>query len=116
VSSSTGRRYLDWIHVEISLALDRRVSRYALWLAIWELGGDPDRLSREEARRFVEAGLTPFLESQSAPLSDRARRRLAARILRFDPRFPTPEEWLACPRPGRHPDRPRRPPRRHSSP
>ena len=110
------RRYFDWIHVEISLALDRRISRYALWVAIWEQGGDPDRLSCEEARRFVESGLTPFLETQGAPMSRRARRRLDGRILHFDPRFPTPEEWLAFPSPRRRPDP--RPPsaRRHSSP
>lgn len=116
MSSSTGRRYLDWIHVEISLALDRRVSRYALWLALWDQGGDPDQLSRDEARRFVEAGLTPFLESQNASLNSRAQRRLAGRILRFNPRFPTPEEWLAGPRPGHPPTLPSRSVPPHSSP
>jgi len=116
VGSSRGRRYFDWIHVEISLALNRRISRYALWLALWDQGGDPDQLSRDQARRFVEAGLTPFLEGQSAPLGPRARRRLAARILRFDPRFPTPEERLACPRPVRRSIPPSGSVRPHSSP
>ncbi len=111
-----GRRYFDWIHVEISLALDRQISRYALWIAIWERGGDPDRLSHDEARGFVESGLTPFLTAQGALLSRRARRRLEGRILRFDPRFPTPEERLAFPSPGRSPAPPPRSARRPSSP
>jgi len=92
------RRYFDWIHVEISLALDRRISRYGLWLAIWEQGGDPDRLSCGEARHFVENGLSPLLEAEGARLSRRSRKRLDRRILHFDPRFPTPEEWLALSR------------------
>jgi len=116
MESSNGRRYFDWIHIEISLALDRRISRYALWLAIWEDGRDPDRLSRPQARGFVESGLTSFLETQGARLSRRARRRLEGRILRFDPRFPTPEEWLAFRRPRRRPAPPPAPARRHSSP
>lgn len=110
------RRYFDWIHVEISLALDRRISRYALWLAIWEQGGDPDRLSDDAARRFIETGLSPFLDAQGARLGLRARRRLDRRLLRFDPRFPTPEEWLAFPSSGRSEAAPPRPARRRSSP
>lgn len=89
------RRYLDHIHAEICLALDRRVSRYDLWLALWDLGGDPDDLSPEQARRFVETGLDPLLREEGIRLGRWARRRLARRILRFDPRFPTPEERLA---------------------
>lgn len=90
------RRTFDHVYIEICLALDCRVSRYGLWLVIWEQGGDPDALSREQVRRFVDGGLDAFLDGQAAGggLGARARRRLARRLLRFDGRFPAPEEWL----------------------
>ena len=88
------RRYFEHIYVEICLAVERRISRYDLWLAIWETGGDPDELTREQARRFVEAGLDPLLAEEGTRLRPRARRRLEGLILDFDARHPTPEEWL----------------------
>lgn len=88
------RRYFEFIHAETCLALKRRIPRYDLWLAVWDSGGDPDDLSPEQARLFVARGLRPLIAEESAPLTPRARRRLERRILRFDPRFPTPEELL----------------------
>ncbi|MBW2500243.1 MAG: hypothetical protein JRF61_23410 [Deltaproteobacteria bacterium] len=93
------RRYFEHLYNEICLALERRISRYELWLRIWESGGDPDDLNPRQAHRFVETGLGRLLREEGARLPRRDRARLASRILRFDPRFPTPEEWLEAPLP-----------------
>jgi hypothetical protein len=89
------RRYFEHIYVEICVAVNRRISRYDLWLRLGDGGGDPDELTRAEARNFVDHGLSALLSEEGASISDRVRRRLEKRILRFDPHHPTPEEWLA---------------------
>lgn len=89
------RRYFEHVYTEICVAVGRRISRYDLWLAIWDAGGDPDDLTREHARSFAELGLGPLLREEGLALEPRARRRLQRRIVRFDPDHPTPEEWLA---------------------
>jgi len=88
------RRYFEHIYVEICVAVNRRISRYDLWLRLGDGGGDPDELTCTEARHFVDHGLSAVLAEEGAAISDRARCRLERRILRFDPRHPTPEEWL----------------------
>ena len=90
-----GRRYFDHLHAEISVALDRRISRYDLWLAICDAGGDPDALDRTQVTRFVQQALGRLLREEGARLAPRARRRLERRLLRFDPDSPTPAEVLA---------------------
>ena len=72
----------------------RRVSRYGLWLLVWESGGDPDDLTRERAGLFLDQHLSPFLREEGITLEPRERRRLEKRIRRFDPSHPTPEEWM----------------------
>lgn len=93
------RRYFEHLYKEICVVLGRRISRYDLWLMVWESGGDPDDLTPLQARRFVEAGLGRLLREEGARLPLRDHTRLASRILHFDPRFPTPEEWLEGPLP-----------------
>ncbi len=88
------RRYFEHLYTEICVAVDRRISRYDLWLRLWDDGGDPDELTPLQARYFVENNLSSLLAEQSCTLSGRDRNRLERRILRFDPRHPTPEEWL----------------------
>jgi hypothetical protein len=88
------RRYFEHLYCEICVAVERRISRYDLWLLMWDNGGDPYELTREQARSFVDHNLSALLAEQSCALSPRARNRLERRILRFDPRHPTPEEWL----------------------
>lgn len=88
------RRYFEHLYCEICVAVNRRISRYDLWLLMWDNGGDPDELTREQARNFIENNLSGLLSEQSCTLSPQARNRLERRILRFDPRHPTPEEWL----------------------
>ncbi len=88
------RRYFEHLYCEICVAASRRISRYDLWLLVWEGGGDPNELTRSQARYFVENNLSDLLAEEGLSLSDRARRRLEKRILRFDPHHPTPEEWL----------------------
>jgi len=48
------RRYFDHLYREICVALGQRIDRYGLWLGVWESGGDPDDLTRLQARRFVQ--------------------------------------------------------------
>jgi len=88
------RRFFEHLYCEVCVAVDRRISRYDLWLLMWEGGGDPDELTQEQAAYFIENNLTALLAEESCLLSPRARKRLERRILRFDPRHPTPEEWL----------------------
>ena len=88
------RRYFEHLYTEICVALDRRVSRYDLWLRLWEAGGNPDDLTLSQARYFLENDLSSVLAEEGTSLSIRARRRLEKKILRFDPQHPTPEEWL----------------------
>jgi hypothetical protein len=89
------RRYFEHLYTEICVAVNRRVSHYDLWLLVWESGGDPDQLDREHARRFVENNLQAFLVEENVHLTPRKVRRLENRILRFDPRHPTPEECFS---------------------
>ena len=50
-----GRRRFDHLHSELSVAVGRLVSRYALWLQLRELGWDPEGLSRSQAVVFPVA-------------------------------------------------------------
>ncbi len=88
------RRYFEHLYKEICVAAGRRISRYDLWLLLWE-GGDPDELTRDQAAYFVEHNLSSVLAEQGVRLEPRAQRRLERAILRFDPRHPTPEEWIS---------------------
>ena len=88
------RRYFEHLYNELCVAAKRRVSRYDLWLLVWEAGRDPDELGTNEAHYFVEHNLGPFLREEGVALDQRTRRRLERSILRFDPRHPTPEEWM----------------------
>ena len=87
-------RYFEFLYSEISLALERRISRYDLWLAVWDSGGDPDELSHDQVRLFLETALDTVLREEGSTISPRVRRRLERRILAFDPSYPTPEEWI----------------------
>ena len=91
------RRYFDHLYNEISVAVDRRISRYSLWLRVWESGGDPDELTREHVRYFVENNLSETLAEEGALLDARSRLRLEKTLLLFDPRYPTPEEIFTAP-------------------
>ena len=88
------RRYFDYVYKEICVAAGKRVSRYGLWLLIWEAGGDPDDLSRDRLRAFVAQHLATLLREEGVRLDDRQRARLERSLLRFDPTHPTPEEWM----------------------
>ena len=87
-----GRRYFEHLYSEICVALGRRISRYDLWLLVWEAGSDPDELTREHARGFLENQLATLLAEEGIDLDPRSTRRLERRVLGFDPRHPTPEE------------------------
>lgn len=89
------RRRFDHLVQEVSLALDRHVPRYPLWLTLQELGMEPDRLSRESAIAFCNDHLQGFLAHMGYHLSPRQIRRLARSLARFDPTRPSPDERLA---------------------
>lgn len=87
-------RTFDFLYTEICVAIGRRASRYDLWLLVWEVGADPGGISRDQVRHFVEQRLDFVFATEGVQLSPRAQRRLQKRLLDFDPRYPTPEEWL----------------------
>jgi hypothetical protein len=89
-----GRRRFDYLVIEISVALGVRVPRYALWLFLHECGLDPEDLGRGDVEAFFDGHLERFLADRDEALGPRARRRLARRCLAFDPRHPTPEEFM----------------------
>jgi hypothetical protein len=89
------RRYFDHVYKEICVAAGKRVSRYGLWLLIWEAGGDPDDLCRDQVRAFVAQHLATLLREEGIRLDGRQRTRLERSLLAFDPAHPTPEEWMA---------------------
>ena len=90
------RRYFDHMYNEICVALGKRVSRYDLWLLVWEAGGDPDDLDRDHVHAFIASGpLDSFLREEGVRLEGRPRRRLERALLGFDPHHPTPEEWMS---------------------
>ena len=89
------RRRFDHLAIELSLAVDRAVPRFALWTALHEGGADPEQLSRDAALAFCDAPLDRFLAGLGLALPAPARRRLRRRVARFDPRHPAPEEIFA---------------------
>lgn len=89
------RRRFQHLHVELSLAVDRAVPRYALWTRLQELGADPEKLSRDAALEFCDRGLNGFLHEHGLRLSERREKALRRRIARFDDRYPAPEEFFA---------------------
>jgi len=90
------RRYFEYVYSEICLAVNRRISRYGLWLLVWESGGDPDDLSSHQAREFVEHHLSTLLAEEGLRLEGRRRKRLEKSIIRYNPDHPTPEEWMSA--------------------
>ena len=87
-------RFFEYLFVEICVAINQRISRYDLWLRVWDGGGDPDELNHDQVRHFIEHYLTRFLTEEGQPLAGRRLRRLEKRLLRFNPDHPTPEEWM----------------------
>jgi len=89
------RRWFDHLFTELSVALGRRAPRYALWLALGELGVDPAKLGREDVVGFCDRELPSFLAEHRLALTARAEQRLQRSIRRFDPRHPSPAEHMA---------------------
>ncbi len=81
--------------MELSLALDRGVPRYALWQAVHGAGFDPERWSGSEAERFCTRELPRWLRCNGYALAEQRLAKLARTIARFDPSQLTPEEHFA---------------------
>ena len=80
---------------ELSVLLDRRISRFALWQAVGEAGYHPERWTGAEAERFCAVTLPRWLRSQGLVLAEPKLARLGRRLRRYDPNLLTPEEHFA---------------------
>jgi hypothetical protein len=89
------RRRFDHLILEISLALNRNLPRYPLWITFKELGMDPEFLTREAVIEFCDEHLADFLARLGYVLPPRRIRRLQRAVARFDPALPTPYERMA---------------------
>jgi hypothetical protein len=89
------RRRFDHLVVELSVALDRWVARYALWQAVKEAGYDPESWSGPEAQRFCTIELPRWLRRSGQTVSEARLQKLARSVARFDPALLTPEEHFA---------------------
>jgi len=90
-----GRRRFDHLVTEVSLAIDANVPRYAMWLALHDVGFDPDALSAEQATAFCSGPLRRFLSEHGFWLSPQAQVRVRRAVERYDPGVVTPEEHFA---------------------
>jgi hypothetical protein len=89
------RERFDHLHVEASVAVGVRLSRFDLWLAVHEEGHDPEDLTAEAAIAFCGEPLLRFLAERGQRLPVRLHRRLLKAVRRYDPSHPTPAEVLA---------------------
>lgn len=89
------RRRFDHMVVELSVALDRWVARYALWQAVKDAGYDPECWSGPEAERFCTLELPRWLRRSGHALPEPRLEKLARSVARFDPVLLTPEEHFA---------------------
>jgi hypothetical protein len=91
-----GRRRFDHLFAEASVAVERLLPRFELWMELHEAGLDPESLSRDDAVGFCRGRLPGFLAERGFGLRPRAAQRLEREIARFDPRHPTPYERFAA--------------------
>ena len=89
------RRRFDHMVVELSVAVDRWVARYALWQAVKDAGYDPECWSGPEAERFCTLELPRWLRRSGHTVPEARLQRLARSVARFDPALLTPEEHFA---------------------
>ena len=90
-----GRRRFDHLFIEVSLALDAAIPRYAMWLALHDQGFDPEGLSAEQATAFCGGPLRRFLSEHGYWLSPQNQLRVRRAVERYDPAVRTPEEHFA---------------------
>ena len=90
-----GRRRFDHLVLELSLAAERNISRYRLWLRLHAAGCDPEQLTLPAAVAFCEEPLEEFLAEEGLGLSGRALRSLRRSVRRYDPSVLTPYERVA---------------------
>jgi hypothetical protein len=88
------RRLFDHLFAEISVAAGIRLPRYALWLALHDLGSNPDSMTTDQALAFIDGAMPSFLRQRGLAVPPRTSRRLRKRIAKFAPGHPTPSERL----------------------
>ena len=89
------RRRFEHLVVELSLAVEKTIPRYRLWLRMHDLGWNPEDLGLEEALSFCDNYLRIFLAESGLQMSSRSVRRLRREVGRFDPNVLTPYERVA---------------------
>ncbi len=88
------RLRFEHFHVELSVALEKLVPRYALWLHMCELDFSPEKLERSALLRFFDGHLDDFLAAQRVHLESRQKARLRKTLMRYDPAQPTPYDFM----------------------
>jgi hypothetical protein len=86
------RKLFNHLFIELSIAIGKRVPRYALWLELHDLGWDPESLRVADALRFCDGQMDGFLADRGLKISRRARNRLRKDLANFDPARPLPHE------------------------
>jgi hypothetical protein len=86
------RKLFNHLFVELSVAIGKRVPRYALWLELHDQGWDPESLLVAEAHAFCDGPMEGFLSNRGMKISRRARIRLRKELAKFDPSRPLPQE------------------------
>jgi hypothetical protein len=89
------RKRFDHLILELSLALDRNIPRYPLWIAFKERGANPEFLTRNAILDFCDLHLAEVLAHLGHTLTPRKARRLRRLVARYDPTLPTPYERMA---------------------
>ncbi len=88
-------KVFDHLHQELSLALDRPVSRFELWISMAGQGAHPlSSLTPEQAARYLETGTSKVLDQGRRTLGAKKWAKLVERVSRFDPESQTPEEIM----------------------
>ena len=88
------RKLFNRLFVELSVAIGKRVPRYALWLELHDLGWNPESLRVTEALAFCDGPMDGFLTDREMQISKHARNRLRRELAKFDPTRPLPQEIL----------------------
>ena len=86
------RRRFEHLVVELSLAVEKTIPRYRLWLRLHDLGWNPEDLGLEQALIFCDNHVLIFLAESGLKMNSRSVRRLRREVRRFDPNVLTPYE------------------------
>ncbi len=85
----------DYLHQELSLALDRQIPRFGLWVSMATQEAHPMfGLTPEQAAHYLETGTGQILDQSRQDLGKKKWAKLVERVRNFDPEGQTPDEIL----------------------